>query len=298
MNIVAVSDHVFHSFLLISCSKCLKPCFTVCVFYLFSWLSHAQVMIQCTAPYLVHCYTLIIETLVLLTVPLLTLTQWAGRSAHHKSLAELWKTFSLPSAAYNNGWPKSILNISTLGNALGAINNRFSVIESKFELLASRVLAIETGAASGSPSGSWPLPGQVGGSTATGSRGPSSMDEKRNMRRKLVNDIGSEENENARSAALLQLSCEDCHSGVSAWLRKYIEPDEWPERLHCKYTSKSARLVFETRAKCQAFVTKFKNGLQYTVDRPHCNSDTCAILVRQSTSPEWREFGRRYAPFW
>ena len=62
----------------------------------------------------------------------------------------------------HNGWPKSILTSAPWSNALGVINNRFSELEQTVDLLASRVLAIETGAGSasrisGSPAGSWPL---------------------------------------------------------------------------------------------------------------------------------------------
>ena len=66
-------------------------------------------MIRCTVLYLVDHYSLFLQTWVLLTIPLLTSKQWVGRTVHHQSPAELWMTFSLPSAAFNNGWQKSSL---------------------------------------------------------------------------------------------------------------------------------------------------------------------------------------------
>ena len=60
----------------------------------------------------------------------------------------------------------------------------------------------------------------------------------------------------------------------------------------------SARLVFETRAKCQDFVARYKDdGVPYEVDSPCCNIST-TTLVRQSKSPEDRETRRHFAPLW
>ena len=59
-----------------------------------------------------------------------------------------------------------------------------------------------------------------------------------------------------------------------------------PIRIHCKTGSLSARLVFETRAKCQDFVARFtEDGPPFAVDSPFCNT-SATILVRQSKSPE------------
>ena len=71
-----------------------------------------------------------------------------------------------------------------------------------------------------------------------------------------------------------------------------------PITIHCKTGSLSARLVFETRAKCQDFVALFKDdGIPYAVDSPFCNTST-NITVRQPKSLEEREIGRRVAPLW
>ena len=73
--------------------------------------------------------------------------------------------------------------------------------------LAARVSALEAGAASASSvsgsAGSWPLPGQVDGSTAAGSHDPGSSKEDRNTRRRL-DKFSSPDDENARSAVLLR----------------------------------------------------------------------------------------------
>ena len=91
---------------------------------------------------------------------------------------------------------------------------------------------------SGSAS-SWNLLGHGDGSTVTwslASHGPGSSDDNRNTRRGL-DTFSSREDENARSApALIK-----------------------PTTIHCKTGSMSARLVFETRAKCQDSVARYKD---------------------------------------
>ena len=60
----------------------------------------------------------------------------------------------------------------------------------------------------------------------------------------------------------------------------------------------SARLVFETRVKCQDFVARYKDdGTPYEVDSPFCNAKT-NIAVRQSKSLEDREIQKQFAPLW
>ena len=109
------------------------------------------------------------------------------------------------------------------------------------------------------------------------------------------------DDEIARSAFPLQSPCEQCHTGVSAWLQKFlattnVPTPKMPVRVPCKTGFTSARLVFETRAKCQDFVTRLKDdGLPYAVGYPFCNT-SATILVRQSNSPEDREIGKCFAP--
>ena len=76
------------------------------------------------------------------------------------------------------------------------------------------------------------------------------MNENRNTRRKLDTDTGPDD-ENARSAVLSRFSCEPCHAGMSAWLNKVLDPSDFPQRVHCKRGTKSARIVLNTRAQCQ-----------------------------------------------
>ena len=94
------------------------------------------------------------------------------------------------------------------------------------------------------------------------------MNENRNTRRKLDTDTGPDD-ENARSAVLLRFSCEQCHAGMSAWLHKVLDPSDYPQRVHCKRGTKSARIVLNTRAQCQDLVARFKDdGLPHSVSSP------------------------------
>ena len=69
-------------------------------------------------------------------------------------------------------------------------------------------------------------------------------------------------------------------------------------RIHCKTGGLSARLVFETRAKCLDFVDWYKDdGISNEVGSPFCSVKT-NIAVCQSKSLEDREIGKRFAPLW
>ena len=60
----------------------------------------------------------------------------------------------------------------------------------------------------------------------------------------------------------------------------------------------SARLVFETRAKCQDLWPDIKMMVSpYEIDSPFCCAKT-TISVRQSKSLEDREIGKQFAPLW
>ena len=183
--------------------------------------------------------------------------------------------------------------VQTVSQSMATITTKVTSIEQLAGGLAARVAALEAGAlsassVSGSPIGSWPLPGQLDGSTGTGSRDRGSLDENRKTRRKLDTDTCPDD-ENARSAVLSRFPCEQCHSCLCAWLNKKLDRTDPPERVHCKRGTKSARIVFKTSAKCQDFLERFnKDGLRYTVNRPFCNA-TSTNLLRQSKSPEWGE---------
>ena len=102
---------------------------------------------------------------------------------------------------------------------------------------------------------------------------------------------------------LFQFPCEQCYAGESVWLKKFLATTNMlthsmPDRIHCKTVCTSARLVFETRVKCQDCVARFKDdGLPCTVDSPFRNT-SATVMVRQSKSPEDRETGKRFAPLW
>ena len=90
-----------------------------------------------------------------------------------------------------------------------------------------------------------------------------------------------------RKCFLLHFLCEQIHAGVSTWLKKFWATtnalaSNKPTRIHCKTGSLSARLVLETRAKCQDFVARYKDdGITNEVDSIFYNTST-KILVRQS----------------
>ena len=71
-----------------------------------------------------------------------------------------------------------------------------------------------------------------------------------------------------------------------------------PVRIHCGADSVSARLVFETRAKCQDLVARYKDdGITHAISSLFCCANTI-ITVRQSKSFEDREIGKQFAPLW
>ena len=135
---------------------------------------------------------------------------------------------------------------------------------------------------------SWPSVEQVDGSTAAGPHGPGSSDDNRNTRRRL-DTLSSTEDEQSRSAVLLRFPCEQYHKGITKWIDNLWEETNMPTfnkpvRIHCKAGSVSVRLVFETRAKCQDFIARYKDdGIPYATNSPFCCANT-NIIVRQSKS--------------
>ena len=111
-------------------------------------------------------------------------------------------------------------SIQSLSQSVATITKQIASVEQAVGGLAARIAALEAGAVSASSvsgsAGSWPL---LEGSTATRSRDPSSFDENRNTRRRL-NKNTSPGDENARSAVLLRFLCDQCFSGMHAWLNK------------------------------------------------------------------------------
>ena len=173
----------------------------------------------------------------------------------------------------------------------------------------ARVTALETGAASssGGPDSarSWNTLGHSDGSTATGSlrsHGPGSSDDNRNTRRRL-DTFSSPEDDHARSAVLLRFPCEQHHTEVTNWINNVWEKSNIPAynklvRIHCKTFSLSVRLAFETRAKCQDIVARYKDDCIPAKLIVHFCQSRTNIAVRQSKSLEDREVGKQFAPVW
>ena len=149
---------------------------------------------------------------------------------------------------------------------------------------------------------SWPSLEQVDASTATGSDGPGSSDENRNTRRRLDTST-SPYDEQARRDVLLRFPCAQYLTGVTECINNVLEnsgiaPHNRPTRILCKAGSVSARIVFETRAKCQKFVARYKDdGIPHEIDTVLWTSKT-TILVRHSRSVEDRETGKQFMPLW
>ena len=135
-----------------------------------------------------------------------------------------------------------------------------------------------------------------------GPHGQGSSDDNRNTRRRL-DTFSSPEDEHAQKCVLLRFPCEQYREEGSAWIKSFSASTNAtainkPTRIHCKTGSMSARLVFETRAKCQDFVARFKDdGIPHEVNSLFLNAKTI-IAVRQSKSFEDRETGKQFAPLW
>ena len=285
-------------------SKCLQPSFVVS--HLLSWLTRARLMMQSTQMCPIRHHKNFLQTLVLLMVLFPTSTEWVlapqvqwERDSRPSSQEHFLRLASIPVLV--QGFTRFENSVLSLSQSVATITNKISSVEQVVGGLPARVAALEASAASASSvsgsAGSWPLPRQVDGSTATGSQDPGSCEEGRNTRRRLDKFSGPDDG-NARCAVLLRFLCEQCHAGVSAWLKKTVATDDMPPRIHCQTGTTSARLVFNMRAKCQKFVARCRDhGLSCSVDSPFCNT-SATILVRHSKSPEDREIGRRFAPLW
>ena len=167
--------------------------------------------------------------------------------------------------------------VQTLSQTVASYTAKITSVGQIDSSVAARVATLETGAASASSGSgaarSWNLFGQADGSIAAGCHGPGSSDENRNTRRRL-DTFSNPDDENARSAVMLQFPCEQSHAGVSVWLGKFWATTNVPSfnrliRIHCRRGSPSARVVFETRAKRQDFVARYKDdGILYEVKSP------------------------------
>ena len=111
------------------------------------------------------------------------------------------------------------------------------------------------------------------------SHGPRSSGDSRNTRRRL--DISpNPDDEHARSAVLLRFPCEQYHKGIKKWINNLCDKSNMPAHnkhvtIHCKAGSLSARLVFETRSKCQDFVVRYEDdGIPFEINS--------SLLLRQN----------------
>ena len=143
--------------------------------------------------------------------------------------------------------------VQTLSQTVASKIAKITSVEQIDSSVAARVATLETGAASASSGSgaarSWNLLGQADGSIAAGCLGPGPSDENRNTRRRL-DTFSNPDDENARSAVMLQFPCEQSHAGVSVWLWKFWATTNVPSfnrfiRIHCKRVSQSATIAFE-----------------------------------------------------
>ena len=83
---------------------------------------------------------------------------------------------------------------------------------------------------------------------------PGSSDVNRNTRRRL-DTLFKPRGWTCTKCCYASTPCEKYHAGVSTWSEKFAAPTtpsfSKPTTIHCKTGSLSARLAFETRAKCQ-----------------------------------------------
>ena len=151
--------------------------------------------------------------------------------------------------------------------SFAALEQSVSTLTENVSSLTARICKIETNATSVS---SGPRLGKIMEHTWTaagslGSHGPGSSDDNRNTGRRL-DTFSSPEDEQARSAVLLRFPCEQYHRRITKWIKNLWEESNMPAfnkpvRIHCKTGSVSVRLVFETRAKCQVFIARYKDDV-------------------------------------
>ena len=128
---------------------------------------------QCALPCLARQCQLYLQILVLLTVE----KEWAAVPAH-------WMIKSTRSSSNSRSCHYS----HTLSQSMAAVTTKVTSVEQVVGGPAARDAALEAGAVSSSSvsgsAGSWPLPGQVDGSTPMGSHDPRSSEEGMNTRRR------------------------------------------------------------------------------------------------------------------
>ena len=135
-----------------------------------------------------------------------------------------------------------IASVEQTVNALSAKIAMFAEMDRNFNHLTARMCKVETYAASTSnvsrSARSWPSVEQDNGSTAAGSHGPGSSDDNRNTRRRL-DPSSSTEDEQSRSAVLFLFPCGQYREGITKWIDTLWEESNMlacnkPCRIHCK----------------------------------------------------------------
>ena len=156
----------------------------------------------------------------------------------------------------------------------------------KRQHLAARIFALEAGngsasGVSGSPAGSCPLAGDVGGSTATG------PGDNWNLRRNLETNL---DDENSRSAVLLRFTCAQSREGVSAWFAKGISELEKDYEVKRKSGSMSLELSLPPKpcASNSWHNTRMMvHGIQSTVFLPRYRYNPCPPVQTGGVSRRW-----------
>ena len=194
---------------------------------------------QCTPPYLVLWCQLILQISVLLTVPLPILTDWAPVPAHWKlksMKSSCGLQLPLPAQSVSKFDRSHSDDYRRCGRTCDQRRRDWAKYQHIYLNISARIVALEGGnssgsGVSGSPAGPWPLPGRVGGSTATKFRDPDSVDDTRNMWRKLETNA---DDENSRSAILLRCPSAQSRASVSAWLSNEVAESEKDSEVKCK----------------------------------------------------------------
>ena len=204
VNIVAVSDHVFHRFLFDLLIQVSGTQFSLFLCILFRFDGYRSCKRRCIAHFLARVAASV-RMLVLLTVLVTTSMEWAPTPEERYTKNSM--PFSLGSYTSKRRSLKFLLSSKTLGD----FASRLTEMEENFSAITARVCKSETHAASASnvsgSARSWSTLEQVDGSTAAGSHGPGSSDDNRNTRRRL-DPSSSAEDEQSRSGVLFRTPCE------------------------------------------------------------------------------------------
>ena len=182
-------------------------------------------------------------------------------------------------------------------------------MEQNFSALSARICKVETCAASASnvsgSARSWPSLEQVDGSTAAGTHGPGSSDDNRNTIRRLDTfsrlRMNMHEVPSYYSSLVNNITLEFLLRINSIWEKSNMPIYIKPIRIHCKTCGQSVRPVFETRAKCQDFVARYKDDgiptkstVHFATSKPISQSASPSHLKTRKSENDLRLCGK----FW